>query len=201
MSRVQNSGMSLLVSGALSLLKYCNRAEFERVSEGLADALDFSRTIGAEEEGSYEGGGRRGVLGEVDFYTSHEGLMLNYEEALTRKLPIPPSARRLKYANASPSHSRSPTASIPGSPATSGFQSTVTGPKGYYNTSAHFIWVGDRTRQLDGAHIEYLRGVRNPIGVKVGPSMDVDELVQLLDSKCISDIISVISRYTDRNNA
>jgi 3-deoxy-7-phosphoheptulonate synthase len=52
---------------------------------------------------------------------------------------------------------------------------------GWYNTSAHFIWVGDRTRQLDGAHIEYFRGIRNPIGVKVGPSMKPDELVQLLD--------------------
>lgn len=161
----------------------CVRAEFERVSEGLADALDFSRTIGAEEEGSYEGGGRRGVLGEVDFYTSHEGLMLNYEEALTRALHVPPSARRATYFNGNGSHSRSPTSSQPGSPSLGSSQSTIAGPKGYYNTSAHFIWVGDRTRQLDGAHIEYFRGIRNPIGVKVGPSMACDELIQLLNSQ------------------
>jgi 3-deoxy-7-phosphoheptulonate synthase len=56
-------------------------------------------------------------------------------------------------------------------------------PKKYYNTSAHFLWVGDRTRQLNGAHIEYFRGIRNPIGVKVGPSMAAEELVTLLDSQ------------------
>ncbi len=57
-------------------------------------------------------------------------------------------------------------------------------PKKYYNTSAHFLWVGDRTRQLDGAHIEYFRGIRNPIGIKVGPSMAADELVTLLNGQC-----------------
>jgi 3-deoxy-7-phosphoheptulonate synthase len=51
----------------------------------------------------------------------------------------------------------------------------------HYNTSAHFLWIGDRTRQLDGAHVEYFRGIRNPIGIKVGPSMKEEELVQLLD--------------------
>ncbi len=51
----------------------------------------------------------------------------------------------------------------------------------HYNVGTHMLWVGDRTRQLDGAHIEYLRGIRNPIGVKVGPSMEPDELVQVLD--------------------
>jgi len=56
-------------------------------------------------------------------------------------------------------------------------------PEKYYNTSAHFLWVGDRTRQLDGAHVEYIRGIRNPIGIKVGPSMGNDELVALLDSE------------------
>ena len=53
----------------------------------------------------------------------------------------------------------------------------------FYNTSAHFLWIGDRTRQLDGAHVEYFRGIRNPIGIKVGPSMQDDELVRLLNSK------------------
>ncbi|KAJ1933476.1 hypothetical protein FBU59_006013, partial [Linderina macrospora] len=60
---------------------------------------------------------------------------------------------------------------------------TPTAPKitDWYNLSAHFIWIGDRTRQLDGAHIEYFRGVKNPVGIKVGPTMDADELVRVLD--------------------
>lgn len=91
--------------------------------------------------------------------------MLPYEEALTRELPIPSSLRT------------SDLACLP--------------PKGFYNTSAHFIWIGDRTRQIDGAHVEYFRGVRNPIGIKVGPSMTTVELVRLLDG----NIFSVLSIY------
>jgi 3-deoxy-7-phosphoheptulonate synthase len=77
----------------------------------------------------------------VDFYFSHEALLLGYEEALTRE------------------------------DSTSG---------GLYDTSAHMIWIGDRTRQLDGAHVEFCRGIKNPIGLKCGPSMSEDELVKLL---------------------
>ena len=134
------------------------RKEFERITEGLSDALGFTQTIGfgATDSHPYEKGGTRGVLGEVDFYTSHEGLMLGYEEAMTREFPLAssetPSARDLR-------------------------------PNVHYNTSAHFLWIGDRTRQLDGAHVEYFRGIRNPIGVKVGPSMKDDELIRLLDSE------------------
>jgi 3-deoxy-7-phosphoheptulonate synthase len=51
----------------------------------------------------------------------------------------------------------------------------------YYACSAHFLWIGDRTRQLDGAHVEFMRGVRNPIGMKVGPSMEADDLLRLMD--------------------
>lgn len=83
--------------------------------------------------------------------------MLPYEQALTRHLPIPRSA----YGTP---HEEEPA-------------------KVYYNTSAHFLWIGDRTRQLAGGHVEYFRGIRNPIGIKVGPSMKDDELVELLDSK------------------
>jgi 3-deoxy-7-phosphoheptulonate synthase len=119
--------------------------------------------------------------------------MLEYEEALTREFPLPKST--------------SPGGSVFGSAApsalpTPGLATDATNPDllfaayanaandarrtmGWYNTSAHFIWVGDRTRQLDGAHIEYFRGIRNPIGVKVGPSMKPDELVQLLDGVSI----------------
>ena len=96
---------------------------------------------------------------------SHEGLMLDYEEALTRLLPIPPSVRKQVK----------PPAEIQ--------ENGRSAPAAYYNTSAHFIWIGDRTRQLNGAHVEYFRGIRNPIGIKVGPSMGGEELVQLLDSK------------------
>jgi 3-deoxy-7-phosphoheptulonate synthase len=77
----------------------------------------------------------------VDFYFSHEALLLGYEEALTRE------------------------------DSTSG---------GLYDTSAHMIWIGDRTRQLDGAHVEFCRGIKNPIGLKCGPSMSEDELVKLI---------------------
>ena len=53
----------------------------------------------------------------------------------------------------------------------------------YYNTSAHFLWIGDRTRQLDGAHVEYFRGIRNPIGIKVGPTLGNEELTRLLEGE------------------
>ena len=79
---------------------------------------------------------------ETDFYTSHEALLLPFEQALTRI------------------------------DSTSG---------DHYACSAHFLWIGDRTRQLDGAHVEFLRGVRNPVGMKVGPSMDADDLLRLID--------------------
>jgi 3-deoxy-7-phosphoheptulonate synthase len=81
-------------------------------------------------------------LRETDFYVSHEGLLLPYEQALTRV------------------------------DSTSGE---------WYACSAHFLWIGDRTRQPDGAHVEFLRGVRNPIGLKVGPTMQADELVRLIE--------------------
>ncbi|KAI0677660.1 DAHP synthetase [Trametes maxima] len=152
------------------------REEFERITEGLSDALEFTRTIGLGKDSvSYEQGGGRGALGEVDFYTSHEGLMLDFEEAMTRELAIPSSLGT--YASAS--SKSSPT-------------------KVHYNMSAHFLWIGDRTRQLDGAHVEYFRGIRNPIGVKVGPSMKADELVRLLEiinPNRESGKVTLITRY------
>ena len=81
-------------------------------------------------------------LRSVDFYTSHESLLLGYEESLTRL------------------------------DSTSGE---------WYDTSAHMLWIGDRTRQPDGAHIEFVRGVKNPIGLKCGPSLEPDELIKLID--------------------
>jgi 3-deoxy-7-phosphoheptulonate synthase len=79
---------------------------------------------------------------ETDFYTSHESLLLPYEQALTRI------------------------------DSTSG---------DHYACSAHFLWIGDRTRQLDGAHVEFMRGVKNPIGMKVGPSMQPDDMLRLIE--------------------
>jgi len=84
------------------------------------------------------------ALAETDFFTSHEALLLNYEEPLTR-------------------------------------QDTITDEKGWYATSAHMIWIGDRTRQLEGAHVEYMRGISNPIGLKCGPSLEPDDLLRLID--------------------
>jgi 3-deoxy-D-arabino-heptulosonate 7-phosphate (DAHP) synthase class II len=71
-------------------------------------------------------------------------------------------------------------------------------PQSYYNTSAHFLWIGDRTRQITGAHIEYFRGIRNPIGMKVGPSMETEELVRVLDvlnPDRESGRVTLITRY------
>ena len=82
------------------------------------------------------------ALRQTDFYTSHEALLLPYEQALTR------------------------VDSLKG---------------GWYDTSAHFLWIGDRTRELDGAHVEFLRGVENPVGVKAGPSLSPDDLLRLCD--------------------
>ena len=82
-------------------------------------------------------------LRQTTVYTSHEALLLPYEEALTRV-------------------------------------DSITGD--WYNTSAHMLWIGDRTRDLDGAHIEYFRGIHNPIGCKVGPSMETQELLDLIDA-------------------
>ncbi len=80
---------------------------------------------------------------ETEFYTSHEALLLPFEEALTRESSVHPGR--------------------------------------HWACSAHFLWIGDRTRQPDGAHVEFMRGVQNPIGMKVGPSMEPDELVRLTE--------------------
>ena len=82
-------------------------------------------------------------MNETDFFTSHEALLLPYEEALTRV------------------------------DSTSGK---------WFDVSAHMLWVGDRTRQLDGAHIEFVKGIGNPIGIKVGPTTDIEELNKIIDT-------------------
>lgn len=107
---------------------------FRGVASKIDDALQFMEACGIDSE--------FGQLKETEFYTSHEALLLPYEQALTR-------------------------------------QDSLTGE--WYDCSAHMLWIGDRTRQLDGAHVEFLRGVKNPIGVKAGPSMDPEDLVRLCD--------------------
>ncbi|NVK74415.1 3-deoxy-7-phosphoheptulonate synthase class II [Marinomonas sp. CT5] len=107
---------------------------YQGVADKIDDALQFMEACGI--------GPGLGQLKETDFYTSHEALLLPYEQALTR-------------------------------------QDSLTG--GWYDCSAHMLWIGDRTRQIDGAHVEFLRGVENPIGVKAGPTMDPEDLIRLCD--------------------
>jgi len=112
--------------------------KFSELAGRIEEALSFMRACGITPETARP-------LAETDFYTSHEALLLNYEEALTRR-------------------------------------DTITDEKDWYATSAHMIWIGDRTRQPDGAHVEYMRGIGNPIGLKCGPSLDPDELVRLIET-------------------
>ncbi|KAL8828955.1 MAG: hypothetical protein Q9170_006375 [Blastenia crenularia] len=124
------------------------KAKYERIVDSITESLRFMKTVGADCAAS--------GLETVDLYTSHEGLLLGYEQSLTRRLKTP-------FPQVGPS-----------------MQLDSDG-KQWYNTSAHFLWIGDRTRQLNGAHVEYFRGIANPIGIKVGPTMESSELVCLLD--------------------
>ncbi|KAI7677912.1 Phospho-2-dehydro-3-deoxyheptonate, partial [Hortaea werneckii] len=144
------------------------QAKYKSIVESITESLRFMRTVGADTTGKLE---------TVDLYTSHEGLLLEYEEALTRHLRHPINR------DAPPKMAPAPAPKV--SPLTGGalVDNTKQEPEttGYYNTSAHFLWVGDRTRQPDHAHIEYFRGIENPIGIKVGPTTSTEDLVQLLD--------------------
>ena len=108
---------------------------YQELSDRIAETLGFMRAIGLTPENTPQ-------LRSTSLYTSHEALLLGYEQALTRV------------------------------DSTSG---------DWYATSGHFLWAGDRTRQLDHAHLDYLRGVKNPIGVKIGPSMTPAELLKMID--------------------
>ena len=112
--------------------------KFQELAGRIQESLDFMRACGITPETARP-------LAETELYTSHEALLLNYEEAMTRR-------------------------------------DTITDEKDWYSTSAHMIWIGDRTRQPDGAHVEYMRGIGNPIGLKCGPSLDPDELVRLIET-------------------
>lgn len=108
---------------------------YQEIADRISEAIDFMEACGITPTSVPQ-------MKQVDVYTSHEALLLGYEEAMTRV------------------------------DSTSG---------DYYDTSAHFLWIGDRTRQIDGAHVEFARGVKNPIGLKCGPTLDPDELLKLID--------------------
>lgn len=107
--------------------------EYRRMVAGIADSLRFMETLA----------GPIASFSRVDFFTSHEALLLHYEQALTRQVPRNP---------------------------------------GWFNLSTHFPWIGMRTAALDGAHVEYFRGISNPIAVKIGPSVTPDQLLPLIDA-------------------
>jgi len=109
---------------------------FKDVADRIGEALDFMEACGVDPVTVPQ-------LQSTSFYTSHEALLLQYEQALTR-------------------------------------QDSLTGQ--WYDTSAHFLWIGDRTRFVGSAHVEFLRGVGNPIGIKCGPSLEPDVMLDLLDT-------------------
>lgn len=109
---------------------------YEAFASRIDEALEFMAACGVTAETTP-------AIRETDFYTSHEALLLPYEQALTRI-------------------------------------DSTTGD--WYDVSAHLLWIGDRTRQADGAHVEFLRGVKNPLGLKCGPSLDPDDLIRLIDA-------------------
>jgi 3-deoxy-7-phosphoheptulonate synthase len=108
---------------------------FEELANKIDDAISFMRALGLTADNTP-------ALRETKFYTSHEALLLNYEEALTRRDSI---------------------------------------TNDWYATSGHMLWIGDRTRQPDAAHADYFAGIKNPIGIKCGPSLSNDDLLRLID--------------------
>ncbi|KAK5727569.1 Aromatic/aminoadipate aminotransferase 1 [Elasticomyces elasticus] len=141
--------------------------KYARIVESISESLRFMRTVGADTAGQLE---------TVDLFTSHEGLLLEYEEALTRKLKHPSNRNVAPRPKPAPKVS-----SLTGGALVDPSIVEEAELTGYYNTSTHFLWVGDRTRQPDHAHIEYFRGIENPIGIKVGPTTSTADLAQLLD--------------------
>ena len=109
---------------------------YREMADRLSETLDFMEACGLTSETTPQ-------IRETDFFTSHEALLLPYEEAMTRV-------------------------------------DSTTGD--WYAVSAHMLWIGDRTRQVDGAHVEFLRGVKNPVGLKCGPSLEPDDLLRLIDA-------------------
>ena len=110
-------------------------AKYKILCDKIADALDFMEACGVTPQSTPQ-------MAQTEYYTSHEGLLLGYEEAMTRI-------------------------------------DSTTGR--WYDTSAHLLWIGNRTRQLDHAHVEFFRGVENPLAMKISDNLESDELLRLLD--------------------
>jgi len=111
-------------------------ARYSELSDKISESLAFMEAIGVTPQSHPD-------LARVEFFTSHEALLLGFEEAMTRV------------------------------DSTSG---------DWYDVSAHLVWIGERTRQLEGAHVEFMRGIKNPVGLKVGPTVEPDELLGLIDA-------------------
>jgi 3-deoxy-7-phosphoheptulonate synthase len=139
-------------SWTLGFLEGDNAARYRDMANRISDALDFMTAAGLNADTAH-------TLQTVDFYTSHEALLLEYEEALCRL------------------------------DSTSGL---------WLAGSGHMIWIGDRTRQPDGAHVEFARGVQNPIGLKCGPSIstgDLKRLISILNPRNEPGRITLINRF------
>jgi len=108
--------------------------QYEKLAQELDKTIQFMKSVGIDSS-------QLNQLKEVDYYTSHEALILEYEQALTRKDSLTDD---------------------------------------WYDCSAHMLWIGDRTRQLDGAHIQFFKGVENPIGIKIGPNHNPEEILQII---------------------
>lgn len=121
----------------LSFVDGTEAERFREIADRISESLEFMEACGITSDSVPE-------MRQTDFYTSHEALLLPYEQAMTRR-------------------------------------DTITSEGGWFDTSAHMVWIGDRTRQVDGAHVEFCRGIRNPIGLKAGPSLGPDDLMRLID--------------------
>ena len=136
----------------LGFINEKTKGKYKEIEDKISDALAFMEACGINANTN-----RR--LRTVNFYTSHEALLLPFEEAMTRV-------------------------------------DSTTGE--YHDTSAHFVWIGDRTRQPDGAHVEFCRGIKNPIGLKCGPTLKPEELINLcniLNPNNEAGRLTLISRF------
>ncbi|WP_239014054.1 class II 3-deoxy-7-phosphoheptulonate synthase [Archangium violaceum] len=127
---------------------------YRELADRIFESLCFMSALGGHHHPEQQSG-----QNPVDLFTSHEALLLNFEEAMTR----------------------------------------VDSASGdWYDTSAHMLWIGERTRQLDGGHVEFMRGIQNPIGLKCGPTLEPDELLRLIDvlnPKAIPGRLTLIGRF------
>lgn len=140
----------------LDFVKKGTKDKYLELANSITDALNFMKACGFNKNNFPE-------FSQVDFYTSHEALLLNYEECLTR----------IDSTNG-----------------------------GWYDCSAHMLWIGERTRSLDEAHIEFMRGIENPVGVKIGPNVEEEylmDLINILNPENIPGRITLITRMGGEN--